>query len=239
MSCTDIRKRAGLASGLFLAFALMFFLPVDIPFKMSFPMLVLGIAAIGILPWQLCAAAFFSCLGDTMAQTTQIFGPVVAQIGQIVGFALAQICYSYFFIGYTLEALKAKRAAQKKLSKKAKAKVSSQNGLYTAMVFILVWLLLNWLFSTVAPAIDTDVIRYSVMVYGVLIATMLFSGLMTGDWIWGLGAALFVFSDSVIAVRNFLHPVPYSSYVVMIPYYAAQLIIFSRSVAKLRCASEG
>jgi len=37
-----------------------------------------------------------------------------------------------------------------------------------------------------------------------------------------LGACLFLFSDSIIAVDKFLTPVPYSPFIIMITYYLAQ-----------------
>ena len=62
-----------------------------------------------------------------------------------------------------------------------------------------------------------------------LIAVMMWSALMQRDWLWGVGAVLFVVSDMILAFSRFVSPVPDAGFLIMVTYYAAQLLIFVRA----------
>lgn len=73
---------------------------------------------------------------------------------------------------------------------------------------------------------------FPVVLYMLTITTMFFAALLT--WFrepWGsmaalfvsLGALLFTISDSVLATRRYLRPVPYGNFVVMFTYHLGQL----------------
>ena len=66
---------------------------------------------------------------------------------------------------------------------------------------------------------------------------MMLSALLQRSSLYALGAVLFVFSDFIIAWCMFVGPVPQSRLMIMIPYYAAQWILFIRSTP-LRIAPE-
>ena len=81
----------------------------------------------------------------------------------------------------------------------------------------------------IIPFAPEGVVRTGMYVYAGLITVMMWSALMQKDWMWGIGAILFVFSDSVIAINKFVSPVPDERFLIMATYYAAQLLIFVRA----------
>ncbi|XP_047567094.1 lysoplasmalogenase isoform X2 [Lutra lutra] len=60
--------------------------------------------------------------------------------------------------------------------------------------------------------------------YSLVLASMLWRGLASGGSVLG-GALLFTLSDMVLAWDTFIQPLPHARLVVMITYYAAQLLI--------------
>lgn len=78
----------------------------------------------------------------------------------------------------------------------------------------------------------TGIMRYLVPIYISLIAVM---GWRAGARLGNIsrwtkqsscaGAVLFMLSDFTIAVSRFVHPVPFSHTIIMVTYYAAQLLI--------------
>ena len=81
----------------------------------------------------------------------------------------------------------------------------------------------------IIPFAPEGVVRTGMYVYAGLITVMMWSALMQRDWMWGVGAVLFVLSDMVLAYGKFVSPVPDSRFLIMATYYAAQLLIFVRS----------
>ena len=100
------------ASILFILLAVLYFLPVDLPFKIAYPLVILAILSPWILPWQMCLAMFFSAAGDAAGA----YGSFILQTGF---FALAQIMLIVFFIS---------RAIREKLYSNLMSEV---NGWYT------------------------------------------------------------------------------------------------------------
>ena len=49
-----------------------------------------------------------------------------------------------------------------------------------------------------------------------------------------LGAAVFIFSDSIIAINRFVMEVPAADWLIMISYYVAQFLLVSRVLQKIR-----
>lgn len=76
------------------------------------------------------------------------------------------------------------------------------------------------------------ILKYLVPIYITLIAAM---GWRAGARVGNMsrwtkqsscaGAVLFMISDFTIAVSRFVHPVPFSHTIIMVTYYAAQLLI--------------
>ena len=182
------------ASILFILLAVLYFLPVDLPFKIAYPLVILAILSPWILPWQMCLAMFFSAAGDAAGA----YGSFILQTGF---FALAQIMLIVFFIS---------RAIREKLY--SQSGYSSRNGslqfIFAFLLTVLTTGLLACSATVLSPAIDDTSVRSAVSVYSALILLMLWTALAQKDIAFAAGAVLFVFSDAVIAYNRFVGPVP-------------------------------
>ena len=199
-----------LVSLLFLALSILFFSPVSIPHKVTFPLALLFIASLWLLPWQMSMAMLFSALGD-------YFGSCNNFILQMSFFAFAHVFMIWFFTQRYFR----KVEMDGKLTDKAKG--------YMATILFCSIALLSFIFMKVVPAAEPGVIRIGVGIYACLICGMMITALMQRSSLFAVGAILFVFSDFILAWHKFVEPVPYRRYLVMVTYYLAQWLLFVRS----------
>lgn len=84
-------------------------------------------------------------------------------------------------------------------------------------------------------------LRLPVFAYFAIIMAMVAAALSIREasWILGAGAAIFALSDSLIAVRKFLNPIPANNEAVWITYIAAQFMIVAGLLALLIPAQTG
>lgn len=197
-------------TGLFICACLVVFLPVGIAHKITIPVGILTLASLWLCPWQITLALLFSVIGDYTGSCGQF-------IGQMGFFASAHIMYVIYFIRRYLEKVERDR----KLSMKAKG--------YLAMVcFCVVGLLATSIFK-IAPLAQDGIIRTGVIIYTIVICCMLVMALLQRSSLFALGAVLFVFSDFILAWNMFVEPVPHSRYMILVPYFLAQWLLFIRA----------
>ncbi len=208
-----ILKRKILIAALvtFLLLVLLYFLPVEVPHKMVFPMAALFIFGFFLQSWPIIVAALFSAIGD-------YFGDVDNLTFQIASFAVAQCMFIIYFL---VRAWKRKKSGKGQVS-----------GIWFAVVTLFAVGAYYLCASKVIPYAPAGVVRTGFYVYGGLLVTMMWSALMQKDWMWGVGAVLFVFSDCIIAINSFVSPVPNEAEIIMGTYYAAQILIFSRAASE-------
>lgn len=212
-------KPAALATtGLFMLASLLFFLPVSVPHKITIPLGILTISSLWLCPWQITMGLMFSALGDYMGSCGNF-------IGQMGFFAVAHVWYIVYFVKRYLEKVEHDR----KLTNKAKG--------YLAMVIFCTLALLATAFVKIAPGAPEGIIRTGVCIYAVVISLMMVSALVQRSSLFALGAILFVFSDFMLAWNKFVDPVPYRNYMVLVPYFIAQWLLFIRAT-KYRIAPE-
>lgn len=205
-----IRPAALISTGIFFALVAIFFLPINIPHKLAFPVFTLFIAGLWLLPWQMCLAMLCSALGDYMGSCGNF-------IGQMGFFALAHI----WIISYFIKRYKEKVEPDRKLTAKAK-------GYLTMVIFCTIALLVT-AFTVILPGAPQGIEKIGASCYAVIISTMLLLGLLQRSSLYALGAVLFVFSDFILAWNRFVEPVPYRNYLVLGTYYLAQWLLFIRS----------
>lgn len=210
LKADKVRPVALTAAGLFLFFAALFFSPVQIPHKITLTLASAFAASLWLCPWQITLALLFSALGD-------YFGSCHNFLAQMGFFALVHVFYVWFFVKRWLNKVEKDR----KLTAKAK-------GLAFILLF-MVAVLLAVVFTQIVPCTPEGVIRIGVSVYAVLISTMLYFALMQRSSLFALGAVLFVFSDFILAWNKFVEPIQYSRYLIMVPYYLGQFLLFMRS----------
>lgn len=205
-----VKAAAFAATGIFFTLTAIFFLPVNIPHKLAFPVFTLFIAGLWLLPWQMCMAMLCSALGDYMGTCGNF-------IGQMGFFALAHI----WIISYFIKRYKERVEPDRKLTAKAK-------GYLTMVIFCTIALLVT-AFTAILPGAPQGIEKIGASCYAVIISTMLLSGLLQRSSLYALGAVLFVFSDFILAWNRFVEPVPYRNYLVLGTYYLAQWLLFIRS----------
>ncbi|MEI4769951.1 lysoplasmalogenase [Psychrobacillus sp. FJAT-51614] len=69
-----------------------------------------------------------------------------------------------------------------------------------------------------------SILAIAVVVYIVVILLMGWNAFQTGNKFAIIGAILFIFSDSVLAINRFIASVPFSDALIMISYYGAQFL---------------
>lgn len=206
----NVKTVALIASGFFLAFAILFFSPVDLPHKITLTVGSAFIASLWLCPWQISLALLFSAAGDYAGSCHNF----LAQMGL---FAVGHVFYIWFFIKRWLDKVEPDR--------KLTAKVKGQATLF----LILVGAILITAFIKIAPCADPGIIRIGVCIYATIIGTMLFSALMQRSSLYAIGAVLFVFSDFILAWNKFVEPVSHSRLLIMTTYYLGQYLLFIRS----------
>ena len=205
-----IKPAVLVSTGLYLALAILFFLPVHIPHKLAFPLFYLFLTGLWLLPWQMCMAMLFSALGDYMGSCGNF-------IFQMAFFGIAHI----WIITYFIKRYREKVEPDGKLTAKAKG--------YLGMVIFCTVALLAMAFTTVIHEAPNGIEKIGASCYAVIISTMLFMGLLQRSSLYALGAVIFVTSDFILAWHRFVEPVPYRNYLVLITYYLAQWLLFIRS----------
>ncbi len=205
------------ATGLFLCAAVFFFTPAELAHKIMIPAGILTVASLWLCPWQISLAFLFCTLGDYA-------GSCGSFIGQMGFFATGHVFFILYFVGRYFKKVERDR----KLTGKAKG--------YLAMVVFCTLALLCVVFFRIAPGAPAG-IRIILCAYSLIISAMLISALLQRSSLFALGAVLFVFSDFIIGWNRFVEPIPYGTYLIMVPYFLAQWLLFIRST-KFRVGPE-
>lgn len=207
---SHIKAAVLFTTGVYFGLVAMFFQPVSIPHKLAFPVFMLFIAGLWLLPWQMCLAMLFSAVGDCLGASGDF-------IGQMGFFAVAHI----WIITYFIKRYREKVEPDRKLTAKAKG--------YLGMVIFCTVALLCIAFTAVIPGAPQGIERIGVSCYAVIISLMMLMGLLQRSSLYALGAVIFVISDFILAWHRFVEPVPYRGYLVLGTYYLAQWLMFIRS----------
>lgn len=203
---------------LWLAASVIFFLPADIPSKVTIPVGILATASLWLCPWQITMALLFSALGDYM-------GSIHNFMGQMGFFAAGHL----WFIIYFTQRYFRKVERDRKLTGKAKG--------YLAMILFCAVSLLGIVFTRIVPETPAGIERIGVCIYACLICTMMVTAMLQRSSLFALGAIMFVFSDFILAWNKYVQPIPYRNYLVLVSYFLAQWLLFIRST-KFRVAPE-
>lgn len=206
-------KRSIITASLFTIFALLYFSPLDFPYLMAIPLALLALSSTGKLPWQMCLAFAFSCMGDAASYWRDWLGSDTAFLVKVASFAVAHIFFVAFFLKQWSSRL-------------------SRNRWHLGGIITVVLAVLAFVFLRLVPEVPAGALRFGVAGYSLIISVMLFSALMTRDWVWGVSAIFFVYSDFILAWKTFCAPVPGERYLIMVPYFGAQLLFFVRAMSK-------
>lgn len=216
MTKAYLKERIIAGGVIFMIFAILYFIPqFALPHKIFIPLFTLGLFSIGLLPWPMCLALFFSALGDLSGSFKATTSGNLAFIGQMGGFAIAHV---FFIIYFLHRGLKNKKKAKK------------GDGIYLGACLALCVYIFGKAMADIVPCVNDPVLKIGVIAYACVIVVMAFSALMQKDWIFGAGALLFVASDFILAWNMFVGAVPGEKYLIMVSYYAAQAILTGRAL---------
>lgn len=213
-----IKPAALTASALYLLLTVFFFLPIDVPHKITPCVTALFVASLWLCPWQMSLALLFSALGDH-------FGSCRNFMAQMGFFAIGHA----WFIAYFVNRYFKKVEPDFKLTGKAIG--------YLATIVICAIALLTVVFTRIVPEVPPGAMKVGVIIYALLISTMLVTAMLQRSSLFALGAILFVFSDFILSWHKFVGPVPYRHYLVLVSYFAAQWLLFIRAT-KFRVGPE-
>ena len=203
------------SSLIFAGFAVLYFLPVGIPFKISFPLGVLAVFSLWLVPLPMSFAFFASAAGDFMGAAGNF-------MGQMECFAVAHL----FLILYFMQKLfKAGRMSSKSFS----ALMTGKRVAYLIVVGCGMAVLLLSAMVRIVPEVPSGVERGGVAFYCLIILLMLFFALMQRSVLYALGAMFFVFSDFILAWNRYVEPLEYERFLIMVPYYLGQWLLYVRS----------
>lgn len=160
---------------------------------------------------KLCLAAlFFSMLGDVFGELKGEGLLKNAFVLQIASFAVAQIIYAVSFIRFFHKDALPFRSAVKGV----------------LCIILVVYMVCFGIY--VLSFIDDPSLRIAVPIYVTLIGIMGLSSVIQSrkwHWLFVTGAFCFICSDSILAWRSFVGPVPQAGLLIMSTYYAAQLLL--------------
>lgn len=213
----SVKTRTQVATYVSLAYAVLaavYFLPLDIPYKIAFPVGVVAAASLWLLPWQMSLALVASALGD-------IRGASGSFLGQIEFFSVAHLFLIMFFVQrwfHDRSVFERAGIRHPEISMPGLAVCAAVS--LGALAFALI---------RIIPEAPEGMVRGCAALYAVIISMMLFFALVQRCWAYSVASVLFVFSDAVIGWNAFVGEVPGENYLIMLPYYAAQLIFFLRA----------
>ena len=164
----------------------------------SKPLLMAILLLAGSRPW-VNAALFFSWLGDVFLMGA---GDLYFMAG-LSSFLLAHICYIVFFY---------RGQRRPATTDRWNLYALGGMGLYVGLFYLFL-----------APHLN-NMLKIPVFVYACVIAIMFVLSRRMGNYCWA-GAALFLLSDSLLAINSFVRPLPAASFLIMVTYAAAQLLI--------------
>ena len=150
-------------SALYLVLTQVFFLPVEIPHKITACVSALFIASLWLCPWQMSLALLFSALGDHFGSC----GNFLAQMGF---FALGHIWFIVYFIDRYFKRVEPDR----KLTGKAKG--------YLAMVIFCAIVLLCVVFFRVVPLVPASESVYTRYLYVLCLSALCFREAASLPW---------------------------------------------------------
>ena len=86
--------------------------------------------------------------------------------------------------------------------------------------------------AVVLPSIEDSVLVWGCGIYALLICTMASLAMLQHSPLFALGALLFVISDLILSWDRFVGSVACEKYLIMVPYYIGQALLWLGAVSK-------
>lgn len=105
------------------------------------------------------------------------------------------------------------------------------------LVGLAVTAALVFAFALVIPKVPEPWLQIGCGVYAVLITAMFGLSLMQRSPLFAIGAALFLISDMILSWNKFVGPVTAERWLIMVPYYLGQLLIWLGATTLMKTGS--
>ena len=105
------------------------------------------------------------------------------------------------------------------------------------LVGLAVTAALVFAFALVIPKVPEPWLQIGCGVYAVLITAMFGLSLMQRSPLFAIGATLFLISDMILSWNKFVGPVTAEKWLIMVPYYLGQLLIWLGAAALMKTGS--
>lgn len=105
------------------------------------------------------------------------------------------------------------------------------------LVGLAVTATLVFAFALVIPKVPEPWLQIGCGVYAVLITAMFGLSLMQRSPLFAIGAALFLISDMILSWNKFVGPVTAEKWMIMVPYYLGQLLIWLGAATLMKTGS--
>lgn len=105
------------------------------------------------------------------------------------------------------------------------------------LVGLAVTTALVFAFALVIPKVPEPWLQIGCGVYAVLITAMFGLSLMQRSPLFAIGAALFLISDMILSWNKFVGPVTAEKWLIMVPYYLGQLLIWIGAATLMKTGS--
>ena len=105
------------------------------------------------------------------------------------------------------------------------------------LVGLAVTAALVFAFALVIPKVPEPWLQIGCGVYAVLITAMFGLSLMQRPPLFAIGAALFLISDMILSWNKFVGPVAAEKWLIMVPYYLGQLLIWLGAATLMKTGS--
>ena len=222
---SERQRTAAVAAGIYLLLVLFALLPSGL-FSLSpsadavfmyrgvLPVSVLALFSLRILPWQISLALAAAALGD-------IRGAAGSVLGQIEFYAVTHLFLILFFVQRWFHDMDAfSRAGVRGPANRRPQIIIISAFVVAVLAYVMIRIVSD------APA---GMVRGCVGLYSVIVCMMLFFALVQRSRAYAVAAVLFVMSDATIGWDAFVARIQGGRYIILIPYFAAQLIFFLRA----------
>ncbi len=204
-----------LSTAIYLVLAALYFLPGGSRFEIAFPLALLAVFSLWLVPFPMSAALIASAAGDLMGAAGNF-------MAQMECFAVANLFLSLFFLQRLFRTGKAS-------AKNFSAILTGKRVAYLIVTGICVATILLLAMVSVVPEVPAGVLRAGVAFYSIVVALMFYSALMQRSIFYAVGAFLFVVSDFILSWDMFVEPLDHDKWFIMLPYYVAQWMFYVRA----------
>lgn len=191
------------------------FLLYIIKYKIAIPTLILTMSAFKLHPKKLALGFLFCAVGDYM-------GAASSFIGQMAGFIVAHILFISAFYSVFKES-RYRRGTREGFFRKAPKVV-------VAIISLVILFAMVKFVPNAGPLPITIGVVVYVFVISLMALTAFVASMETKDYLVCIGASLFVISDFIIALHRFIYPEVRMKLLILIPYYAAILLIWTGTI---------